>query len=185
MSLAVLLQASTGTSDDEAIEAPVMDRRRQLVLNCPEATGLPLSEGTLVAFRQRFFENVPDRRLAERTVELAERIGGFGSRALRAALDTSPSWGTGLVEETCNMLGYAHRKALGVLTCRQGRVLADVAAAAGAGSLTGNRLKAGLDDERQLARQRDLRILAPRDSARLLISYTRVYTVTAQVSLSY
>ncbi|WP_445223124.1 hypothetical protein [Calothrix sp. PCC 6303] len=34
IALAIILQAYTGVSDDEAIEAMVMDRRWQLVLNC-------------------------------------------------------------------------------------------------------------------------------------------------------
>ena len=34
LALAIILQAYTGVSDDEAIEAMVMDRRWQLVLDC-------------------------------------------------------------------------------------------------------------------------------------------------------
>jgi transposase len=90
LALVTLLQAYTGVSDDEAIEATVMDRRWQLVLDCLDAPRPPFGKGTLVAFRQRLLAKELDRRLVERTVELAERRGGFGPRALRAALDSSP-----------------------------------------------------------------------------------------------
>jgi transposase len=41
--LATILQAYTGASDDEVIEATVMDRRWQLVLDCLDATQPPFS----------------------------------------------------------------------------------------------------------------------------------------------
>jgi transposase len=50
-----------------------------------------------------------DRRLIERTIELAAQKGTFGSRQLRAALDSSPLWGAGRVEDTYNLLGHASR----------------------------------------------------------------------------
>lgn len=53
LALATLLQAYTGASDDEVIEAAVMDRRWQLVLDCLDCTHAPFSKGTLVAFRER------------------------------------------------------------------------------------------------------------------------------------
>jgi transposase len=82
-----VLQAYVGCSDDEVVEATTMDRRWQLVLDCLDASRPPFSKGTLVAFRRRLIEAELDRRRIERTVALAERRGGFGSRALRAALD--------------------------------------------------------------------------------------------------
>jgi IS5 family transposase len=148
LALAVILQAYTGASDDEAIEATVMDRRWQLVLDCLDAERPPFAKGTLVAFRARLIEHQMDRRLVERTVALAERTGGFGSRALRAALDSSPLWGAGRVEDTWNLIGHALVKALGVICRQQGRGLADLprlAAEAGAGVLAGSSLKAALD----------------------------------------
>jgi hypothetical protein len=46
-----------------------------------------------VGFRKPLIERDLDRRLVERTVKLTRRTGGFGARALRAALDSSPLWG--------------------------------------------------------------------------------------------
>jgi Transposase domain (DUF772) len=121
LGLATILQAYTGTSDDEVVEACVMDRRWQVVLDCLDAQRPPFSKGTLVGFRARLVAHGLDRRLVERTVALAKAKGGFGDRALRAALDASPLWGAGRVEDTINLLGHALRKALGVIARQQGR----------------------------------------------------------------
>ena len=149
LALATIVQAYAGVSDDEVIEATVMDRRWQLVLDCLDAGDPPFSKGTLVGFRARLIEHDLDRVLIERTVELAARTGGFGARALRAALDSSPLWGAGRVEDTFNLIGHALRKALGVLAVLQGHRQAAGAAAlaaqAGAPELAASSLKAALD----------------------------------------
>jgi transposase len=107
LALAIILQAYMGVSDDEVIEAIIMDRRYQLVLDCLDAEEAPLSKGTLVNFRKRLIDANMDRRLIERTIEVAEQSKAFGPRALRAALDSSPLWGAGRVEDTYNLLGHA------------------------------------------------------------------------------
>jgi Transposase DDE domain/Transposase domain (DUF772) len=149
LALATILQAYAGVSDDEVIEATVMDRRWQLVLDCLGAEEPPFSKGTLVGFRRRLIEKDLDRRLIERTVEVAARTKGFGARALRAALDSSPLWGAGRVEDTFNLMGHALRKALGVIAVLQGRGqaagTAAVAAQAQVPQLAASSLKAALD----------------------------------------
>jgi hypothetical protein len=145
LALATVLQAYCGVSDDEVVEATLMDRRWQLVLDCLDCTEPPFSKGTLVAFRQRMIAQNWDRRLIEQTVEIAEQTKEFGSRPLRAALDSSPLWGAGRVEDTYNLLGHALEKALGAIARQQGRGLADLAAEAGAEIVGGTSLKAALD----------------------------------------
>lgn len=145
LALATILQAYTGASDDEVIEAATMDRRWQLVLDCLDAEEPPISRGTLIAFRNRLIETQMDRRLIERTIELAKETGGFGAGPLRAALDSSPLWGTSRVEDTYNLLGHALRKALGVIARQQGRGLAELATQANASLVGGSSLKAALD----------------------------------------
>jgi lambda repressor-like predicted transcriptional regulator len=149
LALATILQAYAKVSDDEVIEATVMDRRWQLVLDCMGAEEPPFSKGTLVAFRRRLIEKNLDRRLIERTVELAAATKGFGARALRAALDSSPLWGAGRVEDTLNLMGHALRKALGVIAVLQGRGQAAgttmLAQQAGTPQLAASSLKAALD----------------------------------------
>lgn len=145
LALALILQAYTGVSDDEVIEATLMDRRWQLALDCLEAEEAPFSKGTFVAFRTRLIEHQMDRRLLERTIEIAAQSQTFGPRNLRAALDSSPLWGAGRVEDTYNLLGHALRKALGVIAREQGRELAAVAQEADAELVAGSSLKAALD----------------------------------------
>jgi Transposase DDE domain/Transposase domain (DUF772) len=159
LALATILQAYTGVSDDEVIEATTMDRRWQLVLDCLDCSDPPFSKGTLVAFRQRLIAQQMDRRLIERTVELAAQTGAFGSRQLRAALDSSPLWGTSRVEDTYNLLGHALRKALGLIARQQGRGLADIATEAGASLISGSSLKAALDLDWDDPAQREVALL--------------------------
>jgi len=132
LALATILQAYTGVSDDEVIEATTMDRRWQLVLDCLDCAGPPFSKATLIAFRQRLMAHEGDRRLVERTLEVAQASAAFSPKALRVALDSSPLWGAGKVEDTYNLLGHALRKALSVIARQQGRGLTDVATEAGA-----------------------------------------------------
>jgi hypothetical protein len=86
-----------------------------------------------------------DRRLIERTIEVAATSRAFGARPFRAALDSSPLWGASRVEDTYNLLGHALRKALGVIARKPRRGLAELADEAGAGLLSGSSLKAALD----------------------------------------
>jgi hypothetical protein len=150
LGLATILQAYTGASDDEVLEAVVMDRRWQLVLDCMDHAQAPFSKTTLVAFRARLIEHGLDRRLVERTVGLYGQLTGrvAGGR-LRAALDSSPLWGAGRVEDTINLLGHALRKVVGVLARQQGWGLAEgtrvLAEQAGVAELAASSLKAALD----------------------------------------
>jgi hypothetical protein len=145
LALATILQAYTGVSDDEVIECTTMDRRWQLVLDCLDASEPPFSKPTLIAFRQRLIAAQADRRLLERTVERAAVTKAVGSRQLRAALDSSPLWGAGRVEDTYNLLGHALRQALRVIARQQGRGLAATAGDANIGLALDCSLKAALD----------------------------------------
>ena len=146
LALATIAQAYTGVSDDEVLEATVMDRRWQYLLDCLDCQTAPFSKGTLVAFRQRLIAAELDRRLVERTIELAQERGGFSPRSLRVALDSSPLWGAGRVEDTFNLVGHALRKALGIMAVQEGRDLTALAMEAGAACVGGPQsLKAALD----------------------------------------
>ncbi len=107
LALAVILQAYTGVSGDEVIEGTLLDRRWQVVLHCLDTDQAPFRKGTFVAFRKRLIEAQMDRRLIEQTIEIASHTQEFGPRALRAALDRSPLWGAGRVEDTYNLAGHA------------------------------------------------------------------------------
>jgi IS5 family transposase len=155
LALALILEAYTGVSDDEVIEATVMDRRWQLVLDCLDTQKAPFSKGTLVAFRRRLIEGQMDRRLIERTIELASSSQAFGSRALRVALDSSPLWGAGRVEDTYNLMGHALKKVMCIVADQQGRELVEVAKEAGAEIVCATSLKAALDRDWDKGSQRE------------------------------
>src|SRR5438270_5223518 len=73
------------------------------------------------------------------------RSGAFGSRALRAALDSSPLWRAGRGEDTYNLVGHALRKVMSVIAAEREWELADVAKEAKAELVCGSSLKATLD----------------------------------------
>jgi transposase len=96
-----------------------------------------------------------DRLLIERTIEIANQRQAFGPQALRAALDSSPLWGAGRVEDTYNLVGHALRKVMRVVADQQGRELADVAQEAKAELVCGTSLKAALDRDWDQQIQKD------------------------------
>src|SRR5262245_25484247 len=114
LALATLLQAYCHVGDRDAVELTVMDKRWQMVLDGLGAEQPPFSQGTLYNFRMRLIAHNLDKILLERTVTWAEQTGGFGARQLRAALDSTPLFGAGRVEDTLPLLGHAVRKAVGL-----------------------------------------------------------------------
>jgi DDE family transposase/transposase-like protein DUF772 len=113
MAMATFVQAYLQVSDAEMVELTVVDLRVQMVLDRLGAQTPAFSQGALVDFRDRLIRADMDRRLLERTVELARETGGFDwrklPRSLRVAVDSSPFEGAGRVEDTFNLLGHAAR----------------------------------------------------------------------------
>ena len=113
MAMATFVQAYLGVSDAEMVELTVVDLRVQMVLDRLGADTPAFSQGALVDFRDRLIRADMDRRLLERTVELARETGDFDARklprSLRVAVDSSPFEGAGRVEDTFNLLGHAAR----------------------------------------------------------------------------
>lgn len=72
-------------------------------------------------------------------MEMANRSQAFEPRAFRAALDSSPLWGAGQVEETSNLMGHARKKVRRVVADQQGRELVEGPKEAGAGILCESR----------------------------------------------
>jgi hypothetical protein len=94
MAMAMLVQAYLGVSDAEMVELTVVDLRVQMVLGCLGAVKPAFSQGALCDFRDRLIRTDLDRRVLERTVELARETGEFDHRklprTLRLAVDSSP-----------------------------------------------------------------------------------------------
>jgi hypothetical protein len=114
LAMVVLLQSYLGTSDAEAVEFAVVDLRWQMVLGFLGATEPPFSQGALPSLRERLIAHDMDRRLLERTVELARATKEFDwkklPKTLRVAIDSAPLEGAGRVEDTLNLLAHAARK---------------------------------------------------------------------------
>jgi hypothetical protein len=151
LAMIVLLQSYQGVSDAEAVELTVVDLRWQMVLDRLGATAAACGQGTLVDFRGRLIRTDMDRRLLERTVELARQTKAFDwkklPKDLRVAMDSSPLAGAGRVEDTINLLGHAARK---VVECAADLLHwpADrVAQQAGIPALLEASVKRGLDTE--------------------------------------
>ena len=145
MALVTLLQAYSGVSDRDAVYMSMTDRSWQLVLDCLDCRRAPFSQGTLFNFRQRIIEHNLDKVLLDRTVKLAEKFGDFGPRQLRAALDSSPLWGAGRVEDTLNLLHHALRKSVRLAAQELGESREQVVEKAGLTLIERSSLKAALD----------------------------------------
>lgn len=110
LAMVMLLQRYEGLSDARAVDAAENDRRWQLVLGTLGQDESPFGQGSLVRFRMRMLSNDLDKKLVDRTVELARKTKRFGWKKLRASLDSSPLKGAGRVEDTWNLIGRAMSK---------------------------------------------------------------------------
>jgi len=145
LAMVTILQAAFHVSDADAVEEAEHDRRWKMVLDCLDDEAAPFSQGTIYNFRQRLIAHDMDKRLLDRTVELARRLGGFGHRNLRAAFDASPLFGAGRVEDTFNLIGHAAREVVRTASQRLALSVEEVAQRAGIPVLNATSIKAGLD----------------------------------------
>ena len=145
LAMVTLLQAYKGVSDRDAVDAAEMDLRWQLVLGTIGESDAPFGQGSLVRFRERLITGDLDRKLVDRTVELARSSGDFGWQRLRAALDSSPLLGAGRVLDTWNLLGRTMHKVLDAVAAVSDVSATDVIEAADLHLLRGPSLKASLD----------------------------------------
>lgn len=149
MAMAVLLQGYVGASDAEAVELTVVDLRWQMVLDRLGATTTAFSQGALQDFRQRLIRTEMDRRLLERTVELARLTQEFDWKklpgAIRVAMDSSPLIGAARVEDTINLLAHAARDVVACIARLVGRYEDEIAREAGIPLLLEASAKKALD----------------------------------------
>jgi hypothetical protein len=162
MCMALLLQGYIGVSDAEAVEMTIVDARWQMVLDCLSAEEPLFSQGALQAFRQRLIAADMDRRLLERTREVAKKTREFDwkklPRELSIGIDSRPLMGAGKVEDTFNLLGHAARKIVACAAKITGRKYEDVCRRAGIPLLLHKSIKAGLDINWNDPEQKDVAI---------------------------
>jgi Transposase DDE domain len=118
MAMATLVQDYLAVSDAEMTKLTAIDMSVRMVLDHLDGDGAAFAQGTFSDFRHRLIRFDMDRRLLERTVEIAKRTKEFDWRklpgTLRVGIDSAPLEGVGRVEDTFNLLGHAARK---VVTC--------------------------------------------------------------------
>lgn len=151
LAMATLLQGYERVSDAEAVERTVIDLRWQMVLDRLGQEGAAFAQDTLREFRERLIRTQMDRRLLERTVEIARRTQAFGwhklPKDLRVAIDSSPLEGAGRVEDTINLLGHAARNVARCAAELLGWSLEKLASAAGIPVVLESSVKKALDVE--------------------------------------
>jgi hypothetical protein len=82
MCMVLLLQGYLRISDGDAVGLAVVDARWQMVLDCIGCKKAPFSQGGVQRFRERLIASDMDRRLLERTVELAKKTKEFDWKKL-------------------------------------------------------------------------------------------------------
>lgn len=151
LAMATVLQGYERVSDAEAVERTVVDLRWQMVLDRLGEDEAAFAQDTFRAFRERLIRTDLDRRLLERTIEIARRTRAFDWRKLpkdlRVAIDSSPLEGAGRVEDTLNLLGHAARNVVRCAADLLGWPVEKVATAAGIPVLLESSVKKALDVE--------------------------------------
>ncbi len=159
MAMATLLQDYLGASDAEMVELTEVDLRVQMVLDLLGNDNRAFSQGAFSDFRQRFIRADMDRRLLERTIEIARRTKEFDWRklpkTLRVGIDSAPLEGAGRVEDTFNLLGHAARKVVSCTAQLLGWKEDRVCTEAGIPLLLEPSIKAGLDIDWSDDQQKD------------------------------
>jgi hypothetical protein len=159
MCMALLLQGYVGVSDAEAVELTIVDARWQMVLDCLGAEEPLFSQGALQMFRDRLISAEMDRRLLERTRQVAKTTEEFDwkklPKQLSIAIDSRPLLGAGKVEDTFNLLGHAARKIVQCAADMTGKSYQEICSQAGIPLLLNKSIKAGLDINWNDPQQRD------------------------------
>jgi hypothetical protein len=149
--MAMLLQGYLQVSDAEAVRLSASDNCWRMVLGTLSTDDdMPaFSQGGLQQFRERIIRHDMDRRVLERTIEVAKRSRAFDwkklPKSLRVAVDSRPLVGAGRVEDTVNLLGHAGRKIVDFIAVELDVSVEDVCRRAGAPLLLEPSVKAGLD----------------------------------------
>lgn len=151
MCMALLLQGYLQVGDAEAVRLSATDNCWRVVLGTlgTNEDTPAFSQGGLQQFRERVVRYDMDRRLLERTIEVAKRSRAFDwkrlPKGLRVAVDSRPLVGAGRVEDTLNLLGHAGRKIVECIAAELEVSFDDVCRRAGAPLLAEPSIKAGLD----------------------------------------
>src|ERR687885_324023 len=104
LATALVLQTYDGVSDEEATRRAAYDLQWKVALGI-EVDAKPFAKSTLQEFRAQLIVHEEQRLLFQQSLELAKRRGKLGKhRRLQVALDTTPIFGRGAVQDTYHLL---------------------------------------------------------------------------------
>jgi len=108
LAVALLLQWYDNVSDEEAARRAKLDLAWKVALGL-ELMDVPFVKSVLCEFRNKLILQKQQKRFFEMSLRHARTQGFFKARNIRVALDTTPIFGRGAVEDTFNMLAEALR----------------------------------------------------------------------------
>ena len=127
LAVALVMQWYDNVSDEEAA------RRSKLDLSWKAALGIelmdtPFVKSVLCEFRNKLIIHKQQKHFFELSLKQARMHGFFKTHNIKVALDTTPIFGKGAVEDTYNMLAEGLRQLLRVLARLSSQSLEDYAA---------------------------------------------------------
>ena len=114
LACALLLQWYDNVSDQEAVDRAKFDLRWKVALGL-QMQEEPFAKSTLWLFRTQLIVHQHARALFDLSLKHARQNGFFKSRTMTVALDTTPIFGKGAVQDTYNLLAESLRQVLRVL----------------------------------------------------------------------
>lgn len=114
LAVALLLQWYDSVSDEEAARRAKLDLSWKVALGI-ELMDVPFVKSVLCEFRNKLILHKQQKRFFDLSLKHARTQGFFKSRNIQIALDTTPIFGRGAVEDTYNMLAEALRLLISAL----------------------------------------------------------------------
>jgi hypothetical protein len=114
LAVALLLQWYDSVSDEEAARRARLDLSWKVALGI-ELMDVPFVKSVLCEFRNKLILHKQQKRFFDLSLKHARTQGFFKSRNIQIALDTTPIFGRGAVEDTYNMLAEALRLLISAL----------------------------------------------------------------------
>src|SRR3972149_1640671 len=116
LAMALILQTYTRVSDQEATERAQFDQRWQAALGLGGGR-VPFAKRTLCLFRNQLILHNQAKLIFPKGLDYLRRAGFIKKHKLSIALDTTPIFGKGAVQDTYNMLAEGLYQVLSVLAC--------------------------------------------------------------------
>jgi transposase len=115
LATALLLQSYTQTSDQEATDRARFDQRWQVALGVGEDEE-PFAKSTLCLFRNQLIIHEKAKMIFKKGLAYLSKQGFIKKHNITVALDTTPIFGRGAVEDTFNLLAEGLRQVMRVLS---------------------------------------------------------------------